>query len=972
MPFGGAIKLTGESEYVRALTQINGKLKETTADMKLVSASFSSNDKSVQATAQKTEVLTRKLNEQKEKLSLLKSEYAKMQGTYSEQKSKHEQLVQEYQKEEKELERIAKESGTTSKAYQDQKKKVDALAKDVEKSTKADIANEKAMSKMRAEITKTEAEVKKTTRQIDDLGKETKQTASETKDAGDGFTVFKGILSNLATGAIRAVIDGLKKLAKAAYEAWKEFDEGADIIIAKTGDTGQGIMDVYGRVAGQVPADLEEIGSAVGQVSTRFDLQGEALEDVTTQFLKFAKVNQTDVEGSIDSVQSMMAAWNIRTKDTTRVLSVLTSASQKTGINVDTLSDLMVTNAAAIQELGLGYEDAAFFVGEFSKSGLDTSQTMMGLKKALQAATKEGKPLNQFLAEAEKNIKGAKTEQEALTIATNTFGTKAGPNLAKALRNGNISFKDFEKGVKASDKALDDTFDAMMDLPDRVKMISNQTKTIVGNLVQSLGNGTILAYINEDLPSQLDQIIPHVNTLIAGISSAFTTNYSELKDGLSDALISALGEIDTEPIGEALMAVIVNALGGSGFQSSPELGEAGESIFGGILRGAKNFLSTEEAAEMVSESWKSLIFSLLGPFTADGRTFLKEAIGKIWAEGFPQTIKELPEEAQLAVWHFLESFGVDIGKGLEEQTAQLGNAFFTLLSAQLINLYYELQKWGAQLLREHFMGIINTINDLLGGALDPILQKLGEISNAVLDWITEKLVSFISELTGLGEETVQAFIDGILGRRDNARKSAGDVAKDAEKGLSTGKKGAKKQGSDTSSNYASGVSSGKGKAGSAASGVAGAVTSGLSPAAQTAYNVGVDVSNGIAAGILAGKASILEVATNIANEITQKFKDAQKIKSPSKVMAEEVGLPMAQGIAVGFEDEMKELSGQMAETIPTTFGVSASTRSTSRQAREQANMVTAFKQALSDVKIVLNNKVAGQFVETTVSRLIYS
>ena len=43
--FGGAVKLSGESEYRKALQLITQNLKEVSSEMKAVSSSFDSNDK---------------------------------------------------------------------------------------------------------------------------------------------------------------------------------------------------------------------------------------------------------------------------------------------------------------------------------------------------------------------------------------------------------------------------------------------------------------------------------------------------------------------------------------------------------------------------------------------------------------------------------------------------------------------------------------------------------------------------------------------------------------------------------------------------------------------------------------------------------------------------------------------------------------------------------------------------------------
>lgn len=220
--FGGAVKLTGESEYRKALNQINQSLKETASEMKAVSSAYASNDKSQSAVSAKTEVLNKKLQEQNQKLTTLKAQYQAMSNQYTQQTAKHTALVNEYNKEKAKLDEIGKTLGTTSQAYQDQKAKVDGLAQEVRKSTQAQDANEKSMSKMRVEINNAQADINATTRELDSLGKGAKKAGDDAKDAGDGFTVFKGILADLGSKAIMGAISGLKQLGGAMINVGKQ------------------------------------------------------------------------------------------------------------------------------------------------------------------------------------------------------------------------------------------------------------------------------------------------------------------------------------------------------------------------------------------------------------------------------------------------------------------------------------------------------------------------------------------------------------------------------------------------------------------------------------------------------------------------------------------------------------------------------------------------------------------------------
>ena len=69
--FGGTIKLTGETEYRRALSQITNNLKVLNSELKMVSSGYDRNDKSVANLTQQNSVLNKKITEQKEKVMLL-------------------------------------------------------------------------------------------------------------------------------------------------------------------------------------------------------------------------------------------------------------------------------------------------------------------------------------------------------------------------------------------------------------------------------------------------------------------------------------------------------------------------------------------------------------------------------------------------------------------------------------------------------------------------------------------------------------------------------------------------------------------------------------------------------------------------------------------------------------------------------------------------------------------------------------
>ena len=83
--------------------------------------------------------------------------------------------------------------------------------------------------------------------------------------------------------------------------------------------------------------------------------------------------------------------------------------------------------------------------------------------------------------------------------------------------------------------------------------------------------------------------------------------------------------------------------------------------------------------------------------------------------------------------------------------------------------------------------------------------------------------------------------------------------------------------------------------------------------------VGIDIIKGLAEGLIDGVNVIWEKIKEMASNLLDSIKSALGIASPSKLFKKEVGPYLAQGIGVGFEDEMKKVTKQMQKAVPTDF-----------------------------------------------------
>lgn len=338
---------------------------------------------------------------------------------------------------------------------------------------------------LQREIIETENDMKSLTKEMKNFGSVSAQQLSA---AGEKVKKVGEKITSVGTGMTKYVTGPIVAAGAAAVAAFNEVDDGTDIIIKKTGETGDALADMQQRannLATSIPTDFRTAGSAIGEVYTRFNLTGDALQSLSGKFIKFAQLNDTDVSTSVDHVQSVMAAFNLRNEQAGNVLDALNAASQETGVSVDKLATDMSSNATALREMKMNAVDAAFFLARMEKNGIDSSTALTGMKTALKTATKNGQTMAEAMDQLEKKIAGAKSKTAAMAAATEVFGSKAGPALGAALYEGRLSLDELGYSMDAFAGNVDKTFEATQDPMDEFKVSMNELKITGADLVES-------------------------------------------------------------------------------------------------------------------------------------------------------------------------------------------------------------------------------------------------------------------------------------------------------------------------------------------------------------------------------------------------------------------------------------------------------------------------------------------------------
>ncbi|EJR6903021.1 phage tail tape measure protein [Enterococcus faecalis] len=429
-------KMNGEINYSRTIKDIN-------KEMNLAATEYKNQVSAMDKNATQTEKLTATKKKLEKQLSL------------AEQRTK---LLRE------EYEKSVKETGEYSEQSQKLYKRL--------------LESETGENKLRSALESTNEALK----EQGNLSVKTAEKLAKIEKTGDKM---KSVGKKMSIGLTAPIVG----IGTASIKAFSEVDEGMDTVTAKTGATGkelEKLQESFKNVAANAPDSFEDVGIAVGEVNTRLGFTGEKLEKASDDFLKFATVNKTDVEGAIQLVTRAMGDAGIEADKYNQVLDYLTVAGQKSGISVDKLAENLAKYGAPMRALGIDTKNAIALFAGWEKAGVNTEIAFSGMKKAISNWGKEGKNSGEEFKKVMQQIKDAPDIASATTLAIEAFGSKAGPDLADAIKGGRFEVDEYVKALEEAGGALDQTFDDMQDPPDQAKIAMNNIKLILNDLGQTI------------------------------------------------------------------------------------------------------------------------------------------------------------------------------------------------------------------------------------------------------------------------------------------------------------------------------------------------------------------------------------------------------------------------------------------------------------------------------------------------------
>lgn len=542
------------------------------------------------------------------------------------------------------------------------------------------------------------------------------------------------------------------------------------------------------------------------------------------------------------------------------------------------------------------------------------------------------------------------------------------------LKNGAYT-GNFREAMEKGEITADEFNQAIMDLgyTDAAQQAATSTDTFEGAM------GNLNAAVTDGLMQIYDAIgSENVTGFINGISDAVSKVIPPIKEGVSWLK-------DNLPAIAPLITGIATALGGL------MVAQQIESMVEAFRKWRKETEELTVAQKILNavqlSSPVGLVLGLIAGLVAgivvlwNTNEDFRNAVTEIW-----QGIQDFVGNAIQAIGDFFSNLGTTISQ-LPQMFADWLNSVIETVSEWVSNFVQQASDAGSQ--------FVDNVTGFLWNLPYNIGYLLGTVIGTVISWVA----NMASNAASAGSQFVSNAINFIQNLPANVARFLSNVISNVVGWASNMASNASRAGSQFLSNAINFVSQLPGRIASflsnvisnlgswagqmASRGAEGArnmfnaVVNGLTSLPGRVASIGSDIVHGIWNGISGAAGWLADQVKSFATGILDGMKNALGIHSPSRLFRDQVGKYIAQGIGEGFTAEMGSVVGQMQDAMPDPSAFASDQQvaygsSVTSGYVANSSVVDAVIEALERVHIVLDDEVAGKFVERTVTNAIYA
>ena len=914
------LSFDGEAQYKAACKEINSTLKVLNSEMKLVTAEYKDNAESADALRAKQDVLQKTFDQQAKKVK--ETEAA--------------------------LEKCRKATGENS----EESKKLETQLN----------YQKAALVKTEQELKKTADELEKAQKAADGLGNEIENSGNQAESAGGKFSGLSGILGGLGG----AMSTGIAVVGTAAAAIGTAVVAGLGYTVSQA-DAAKGAMNDFCAATGTAKEDaeayrqvmeniyngnygegFEDIAAAMTEIKQQAgDLGADELEKMTTNALTLRDTFDMDVAESTRAATQLMQqfgltsteAYNLiaqgaqnglnQNGDLLDVINEYSNQYSQAGLSAEDMFNSIQNGAEtgvwSIDKMGDAFKEfnirmndgtaneyltslglnADEVVGKFQAGGDSAAEAMSQISEALQNCANET-----LQYQAGVGLMGTMWEDmgaDACTSLMNVEGQISKTADAMGQINA-VKYDTFGEAMQGAGRILQTSF--IMPIGEQALPIfskfANELQSgaaaaggDIGKLADSFG--TALKNMVGGLADMLPQIATFAVELVQGLADGIVTNAPTIVQAGVDVIKSLVdGLITAIPTLTQSAVEIVTTLIDGIVEMIPSIAEGAVQIIVGLAEGLGQALP--ELIPCVIDAVLTIVDTLINnvPLLIDAALQLVTGLANGIVAALPVIIEKLPQ--------IITSIINALIAGIPMILTSAGEIVIALVDGIIAAIPLLIEAI-PQIIMAIVNGLITGLPQILeaaGQLVLTIITKLAELPNQIALAIADGITRVIEWGTQMQENAGTA-ITGLLNRVITTLKELPAkiwntiitcVTKIAEWGVKMQE-----------------------KAKSAIANVVTSIVNGFTSLPSKMAEIGTNIVQGIWNGINNAKDWILDKIKGFGDAVLDGLKSFFGIASPSKLMRDQVGVFLAQGIGVGFEKEMRNVSRTMQNSIPREFDV---------------------------------------------------